>query len=411
MTRRQEPPAAGRVWPQTLAAFSVPYFPRLLFCGILWNTSRWMHVFVILFLTAELTESPLLVQIVGASLFAPFLVGGVVGGVVSDRFDRRLIAIMYFAILIPISAGAALLVLADAMRIWMLCPFGLIAGASWVVDLTTRRALVADIVGPKLVTNAFSLEALSSSFGGVAGALAGGAVISLIGMGEAYVANLVLVIATVAVLITVKSPARRHVLRVPWREDLRSGLALLPRHRALVSILGVTLVMNLFYFSHFPLIPEFAEDLHVSAFATGLLSAAGMIGAMVAALVIASLPNPRRGPIYVCGALFALACLPVFALADSYPLALAGLIVGGCGLGGFAAMQFTLVTAVAGPDAHGRALGLMTTVIGVVPFGSILLGLVAESIGIGPAIAGSAAVGCLLIVLWMLRWPESIRLR
>ena len=411
MTRRHQPPAAGRVWPQTLAAFSVPYFPRLLFCGVLWNISRWMHVFLIFFLAAELTESPFLLQIVGASLFAPFLVGGVVGGVVSDRFDRRLIAIAYFAILIPISAGAAVLVLSDAMRIWMLCPFGLISGASWVVDLTTRRALVADVAGPEFVTNAFSLEALSSSLGGVVGALAGGAVISLIGIGEAYVVSVVLVIATVSVLLTVKSPARRHALRAPWREDLRAGLALLPRHRSLLSILGVTMVMNLFYFSHFSLIPELAEDLHVSALATGLLSAAGMIGAMVAALVIASLPNPRRGPIYVCGALFALACLPVFALADSYPLALAGLIVGGCGLGGFAAMQFTLVTSVAGPDAHGRALGLMTTVIGVVPFGSILLGLVAESIGIGPAIAGSAAVGCLLIVLWTLRWPESIRLR
>ncbi len=411
MTRYEHPPGAGRAWPGILAAFGAPYFPRLLFCGILWNISRWMHVFLILFLTAELTESPLLVQIVGASLFAPFFVGGVVGGVVSDRFDRRLIAIAYFAILIPFSAAAAVLVLADAMRIWILCPFALVAGASWVVDLTTRRALVADIVGPRLVTNAFSLEAFSSSLGGVVGALAGGAMISLIGMGEAYVVNLVLVIATVAVLITVKSPARRHVLRVPWREDLRSGLALLPRHRALVSILGVTLMMNLFYFSHFPLIPEFAEDLHISAFATGLLSAAATIGSMVAALVIASRPNPRRGPIYVCGALFALASLPLFALADSYPLALAGLIVGGCGLGGFAAMQFTLVTSVAGPEAHGRALGLMTTVIGVVPFGNILLGWVAESIGIGPAIAGSAAVGFLLIVLWTLRWPESIRLR
>jgi predicted MFS family arabinose efflux permease len=411
VTGRPSAPAARRQWPQTLAAFSVPYFPRLLFCGVLWNTSRWMHVFLIVFLAAELTESPLLLQLVGASLFAPFLVGGVVGGVVSDRFDRRLLGIAYFGILIPISAGAAVLVLADAVHIWMLCPFGLIAGASWVVDLTTRRALVADIVGPELVTNAFSLEALSSSLGGVVGALAGGAAISLIGIGEAYVVNLVLVIATVAMLITVKSPARKHVLRVPWREDLRSGLALLPRHPSLVSILGVTMVMNLFFFSHISLIPEIAEDLHVSAVATGLLSAASTIGAMAGALVIASLPNPRRGPIYVGGALFALACLPVFALSDSYPLALAGLIVGGCGLGGFAAMQFTLVTAVAGPAAHGRALGLMTTVIGVAPFGSLLLGLVAEPIGARPAIVGSALVGCLLIVLWMLRWPDSIRLR
>ena len=73
-------------------------------------------------------------------------------------------------------------------------------------------------------------------------------------------------------------------------------------------------------------------------------------------------------------------------------------------------MQMTLVTAVVEPESRGRALGLMSTAIGVLPIGTILLGLVAESVGVGPAVAGSAVAGVVLLTLWVLRWPEVFRL-
>ncbi len=396
--------------PQTFAAFQAPYFARVLVSGGIWNITRWMNLFLAAFLAADLTDSPILLQLVGAALFAPFLLGGLLGGLISDRFDRRLTVIGYLLFLTPVSLGLAALVLSDAIRIWMLYPFALVAGFGWVVDLTTRRALVADIVGDHLVTNAFSLETLSSSLGGVVGALGGGALVGLIGVGEAYTAVAALHLAAIAVLLTVPSPPRRHQITRPWRRELRAGIAMLPRHRPLVSILGVTVVVNLFYFTFIALVPEVAESLGVGAFATGVLTGATTIGATIASAAIASLARPPRGRIYVLGSLLALVALPVFALVDVYAVALLALIVSGLGMGGFATMQLTLAATVVEQEARGRALGLMSTAIGVLPFGTILLGLVAEPIGVGPAIAGSAGVGALLLVLWLLRWPEALRL-
>ena len=396
--------------PQTLAAFEAPFFPRILLAGAIWNVTRWMNLFLAAFLAAELTDSPFLLQLVGATNFAPFLLGGAIGGLISDRFDRRLTVITYLTILTPISLVVAGLVLTDAIRIWMLYPYGILAGFGWVVDITTRRALVADIVAPEHVTNAFSLEALSSSLGGVLGAIGGGAIIGLIGIGEAYIVASVLLVAAIAVLLTVPSPPRAHTSTTPWREDLRAGIAMLPRQRALVSILGVTLVMNLFFFSYISLVPEIAEDLGVSAFATGVLSAANTMGAVLAAIIIASMRHPPRGRLYIFGSFFALALLPVFALADVYALAFAALLLTGLGVGGFVTMQFTLVTGAVDASSRGRALGLTSTTIGVLPFGAILLGLLAETIGVGPAIAASGGAGVVLLALWLLRWPEALRL-
>ena len=410
MTPNDAVPQRRRRRPQTFAAFQAPYFARVLTSGALWNITRWMNLFLAAFLAAELTDSPILLQLVGAALFAPFLLGGVLGGWLSDRFDRRLTVIGSFLVLTPVSLALAALVLSDAIRIWMLYPFVLVAGFGWVVDVTTRRAFVADIVGEALVTNAFSLETLSTSLGGVVGALAGGALVGLIGIGEAYIAIAALHLAAVAVLLTVPSPPRRYQKTRPWRRELRAGIAMLPRHRPLVSILGVTVVVSLFYFSFIVLVPEVAEDRGVSAFATGLLSGATAIGATIAAAAIASLARPPRGRIYVLGSLLALVSLPVFALVDVYAVALLALIVSGVGMGGFSAMQLTLAATVVDEDARGRSLGLMSTATGVLPVGTILLGLVAEATGVGPAIAGSAGVGALLLVLWLLRRPEAFRL-
>ena len=185
---------------------------------------------------------------------------------------------------------------------------------------------------------------------------------------------------------------------------------MLPRRRALVSILGVTVVVNLFYFTFIALVPEVAEGLGVGAFATGVLSGANTIGATISAFAIASLAHPPRGRLYVLGSMLALGALPVFALTDVYVVALIALIVSGLGVGGFAAMQMTLVATVVEKEVRGRALGLMSTAIGVLPLGTILLGLVAEPVGVGSAIAGSAVLGVVLLVLWVLRWPEVFRL-
>src|SRR3712207_8315625 len=75
--------------PGVFAALRVPYYPRLWASGWLWNLTRWMSVFLCSYLVNDLTGSPFLVQLVGAAFFAPMFFGGVLGGVISDRFDRR----------------------------------------------------------------------------------------------------------------------------------------------------------------------------------------------------------------------------------------------------------------------------------------------------------------------------------
>ncbi|MGD9889772.1 MAG: MFS transporter [Dehalococcoidia bacterium] len=396
----------------TFAALAVPFYGRLWMSGWLWNLTRWMGVFLGSYLVTQLTGSPILVQLVGAAFFAPMFFAGALGGVISDRFDRRRTILAQLLILIPIAVGMSLIVIGGGVRVWMIYPFMLAIGLGGVIDMTSRRALVWDFVGEERVTNALALESLSMTGGNMLGSLVGGAVINFIGTGQAFMVIAVCYVGSFLFLLgvpvetrTASRPARTSILR-----DIFSGFRLARKDRALVSILGVTVLMNGFYFSFTPLVPVFAERLEVNALFTGLLASASGLGSMIGSFVIAARSPHRRGLIYVGGSLIALASLSIFAAAIWYPMAFLALVIAGVGSSGFGTMQSVLVMSTTGPEMRGRAMGLLSMAIGVLPFGMIALGLVAQQAGAPAAVLVSVAVGLSAMLLWNARWPQARRL-
>jgi MFS family permease len=95
--------AGGRM----LAAMSIPQYPRLWAVGMLLNLTRWMAIFLGAYLVNELTHSTILVQLVGACLFAPMFLGGVLAGAIADRLDRKRALLALIAVLIAASVAMA----------------------------------------------------------------------------------------------------------------------------------------------------------------------------------------------------------------------------------------------------------------------------------------------------------------
>ena len=168
------------------AALRVADYPRLWLSGWLWNVTRWIAVFLCSYLINQLTGSPLLVQLVGAAFYTPILFGSILGGVVSDRFDRRRTLLVQLGGLAPIAAAMGAVALAGDLRAWMVYPFMLAVGAGWVVDMTSRRALIYDMVGAGGITNAMALESMSMTGGAMLGNLAGGAALAAGGAWQAF---------------------------------------------------------------------------------------------------------------------------------------------------------------------------------------------------------------------------------
>jgi predicted MFS family arabinose efflux permease len=404
------PPAIGR--DGALVSLSVPAFAWLWLCGLLWNLTRWSSLFLAAWLINELTDSPFLVQLSGAIFFAPMLFGGMLAGAISDRLDRRLTLLVTLAALVAASALMATVALAGATKAWMVYPFVLAIGTGAVVEMTARRALAYDLVGDARLTNALALESLSSAFGNMVGAAIAGAVISLLGVGSAFVAIAACYVAALLALWRVAPPARQSaVARPSLRRDLAEGLRYVLADRRQVSVLGVTVMMNLFMFSFIPLVPVIAEDFDASAFLAGVLASGTGIGSVAGSIVLAARTDMHRGRLYAGGALLAMAGLFLFALAPWYAAALGALVLAGLGLAAFVTTQSILPMVIAGMEMRGRAMGVMSMAIGALPLGMVALGALAQGVGPAVAVALSVAAGIVAMAAWLSLRPEVLRTR
>lgn len=396
----------------TFAAFEVRGFAALWLSGFIWNGTRWMALFLCAYLVNDRTGSPGLVQLVGATFFAPMFIGGILGGVLADRVDRYLVTVSSLGVLGVVAVGMAVVTGSGLLSTWMIYPFVLAIGIGGVIDFTSRVSLIYDIVGPARSTNAIALESLARSGGNTTGAFVGGAIIAGFGAGATLAAiGVAYAIATVAML-RVPRPPRRVSTAQPSSvaADIKGGFSLLGSVPGIVSLLAVTVIFNLFYFAYIPLIPVFAERLGVDAFLAGMMASAPGFGMMLGTLVMAALSPAHRGKIYVGGCFISFLMLFALGAAPWFWLALVLVFISGFGQAAFATTQAVLTMDIATDETRGRAMGLLSMAIGSLPIGMLALGSVAEAIGPAPAVMGSAVIGAVVLVA-SVRWrPEAWRM-
>lgn len=432
-------------------AFSARGFAPLWFSGLCWHWGRWAIAFLASYHVNQMTGSPRMVQLTGAVMWAPLLLGGAIGGVISDRFDRRRTVRLQTALLVPFVAIIGVAERAGQLGISLLFPFLLFAGIGWVVDMTSRRALVLDIVGPHRLHQAMAWETMALASGVAAGQLLGGAVADRAGVGMAFLGVASMLGVGLFLLMWVPrvppaqpaaaatdrwsdalrdricevvplgraSEAHQHGraseaqgdsrARTSTLAELRAGLRLARTNRSLLSILGVTVMANFFMFAYFPAVQLIGDQIDATASQIGIIGSMTGFGMITGSLVTARWGDGRWGIAYSFGVFVAMAMLIVWALSPNVLIAVITLYVASCGSGLFAATQSTLVLTAVSEEMRGRAMGLLSMAIGALPVGTYVLGEVAQQLGARTAVVLMASLGLAGMTLWLLIRPEVLQ--
>jgi predicted MFS family arabinose efflux permease len=153
----------------------------------------------------------------------------------------------------------------------------------------------------------------------------------------------------------------------------------------------------------------FTEDiLMVGADGMGIILAVSGIGAIAVSLLLASMPNKKRGIIMIfCGIILGMALL-AFSFSTSWTLALVFAVFIGLGQTGQTAFGFVLVQYYVDPAYRGRAMSFMMMGFGLAGLGAFFGGILADSISIVWSIGG-LALALLVLCGWMLLFSSRLR--
>jgi MFS family permease len=392
------------------APLRLPPFRWLWISTSAWNLARWMELPLTGWVALSLTGSPAAVALLGVTRTALLPLVAPISGALADRVDRvRLVRLAPWGNALVVCALAAAL-LAGKGAYWQLVLATLWLGLSWGLDWPARRALAADLVGPRQVLQAVLLDGVSQNIARVAGSLlAGGLLAARGGPGAVAVLAAVYVAAALAVLRVrvprgagqrAASPApaegppgvvspRRSV----WREIL-AGLVAARRDPVVWAVLLVGVLMDALLMQYQTLLAVFAERvLAVGPVELGWMGAAAGVGATLGLLLLPLVRDGRHQALtYAWGSLLTGVAVLLFALAPVLPVALPLLVLAGLGTAAFATMQTTLLLSRTTPAMRGRILGLQALTIGSAPLGAFELSRLVEGLGAPLAVAINAAV-------------------
>ncbi|MCW2557489.1 MAG: transporter, partial [Mycobacterium sp.] len=351
--------------------------------------------------------SPILNQVVGALFFVPMLLGGFLAGVISDRFERKRLILCVQLVLIPIEFLMFAAVQSGQVTVWMTFPFMFFIGIGGLVNMTAQRPLIYETVGPRLASQAMTIESTAQAGSAMFGTLVGGVLIQQLGMGAGFAGMGVLLVVSAVLLAFVPQPRyaapRLAAGSVSLRDQVATSATLIRRSRRFVAMLAITVVMNLCMFGYIPLVPILAEGFAQSAVLAGALAAAPGLGQITAGVALSTRELRRHGTLFACGSAIALLGLFVFATVPVLGVAFVALFVSGVGQAGFGSMQSLLAIESAGAHERGVALGVLSTAIGALPIGMATIGLGAELLGPRAALVTSSVLGLVALGVIVLR--------
>jgi predicted MFS family arabinose efflux permease len=256
--------------------------------------------------------------------------------------------------------------------------------------------------------NAIALNSGMFNAARIVGPALAGVLIAHWGMAPAFFFNALSFLPVIAVLTAIHAqglPRAQSGRRL--QAEIGEGLGYAARTPRILLTLAMVVVVSAFLFNYNIFVPLLARDvLHQDASGFGLLMTMLGVGALAGAVALA-LTGRGRPPVAALAvpALVQGVATALLAAVGSVRLAAALLLITGfCGILFMAGSNSTLQLTV--PDElRGRVMSLYTFVFaGVTPFGSLLVGSVAEAFGIRTSLVVSSAAGVLAVVGLLLWW-------
>ncbi|MGF1545704.1 MAG: MFS transporter [Thiotrichales bacterium] len=345
----------------------------------------WMQQIAMGWLIYRLTGSALLLGMLGFASQIPILLFGALGGVWSDRVDRRRLMMTTQALALVQASVLAVLTWQGWITPSLLLFLAFLMGCINALDMPVRQSLVVHLVADRSeLPNAIALNSLLMNATRFIGPALAGFVIAMAGEAVCFGINAVSYLGVLLALAAIRARPGAGKAQ-PALRALREGFGYAFSHDCIRLFLLLVAAASFLITPYVVMMPLYAKSIFAGDARTlGLLVASAGAGSLLASLYLASRSTvdglARR---VSWAARSAGAALALFALNPIHALAYPILMVLGFSMVLIAAGSNTLLQTWVRDDLRGRVMATFSMAfLGIAPLGSLAVGHLVEVYGV-----------------------------
>jgi len=360
----------------------------------------------------EISDAPTALSVVGAAWTLPVVLFILLGGVFSDRYDRRWLMIGADVVRAAAIGALGVLSLMGVIELWHIIALIAFVGLGDAFFNPSSTAIVPDLLPDELLPQANALQGMFRPLTvRLVGPAIGGFTVAALGPGTAFVVDGASFLLSAVALAAIATRPTRHVVAHGVRQtisEVGEGLAFVRRNPWCWATLVAAMFSLLVFIGPVQvLLPYLVKyRLGLEADALGIIFAVGGVGSIVAAVWLGQSGLPRRRVTVMYGAWSAgVALLAGYGVMNGLWQALViGLVTAALFQVG-QIIWVTLLQQLVPRELLGRVVSLdwlMST--GLVPLSFALTGPVSELLGPGTTMVAGGLVGSVLMG-GLLFWP------
>jgi MFS family permease len=392
------------------AALRYPEFALFFVAKFLVITSIYMITTALGYQVYDRTEDPMSLAYIALAVAGPAFIFALFTGYVADRFERRIVMMICYAIMGISAVGFFCLTVLDHLFLGPIFAFLILLGTGRAFYAPASSAIVPTLVPPGLFPNAVAWNTSASKTAQICGPAAGG-LLYLLGPEVVYGTSSVTFALSVAALVFTKSKGAASAKGSLDLKALLAGLVYVYRNKLIFGSITVDLLV-LFAGGVVAMLPIYARDiLEVGPAGAGFLRSAMAVGGLAAALALVRYPVERKAgaTMFLVVGIFGLSIV-VFGLSSSFALSAVAMAVMGASDMVSVFIRNVLLQ-IATPDhMRGRVSAVNSVfVAGSNEVGDFRAGVVAAWFGAVPAVVvGGISAIVVAAVCWKI-FPELAR--
>jgi MFS family permease len=379
---------------------------RILFpANTISNIGSWAQRIAQDWLVLELTNNNgTYLGLVTAVQFAPVLLFSLHGGALADRIDKRKVLIATNIVGGAASIGLGFLVIADVVQLWHVFVLAGILGISTAIDAPVRQAFTSEIVGAEDLPNAVSLNSANFNGGRLVGPAISGLLIAAFGTGPSFLINGASYFFVIFALIKLNQTEFFHQDQAKSLGNIREGIAYAKARPDIYVVMIMVFALATFglNFQIFNALMA-TQEFGLGPASFGLMGTFIAIGSLSGAIGSTRLERFRTTRFVIKGGMLFSISIMVLSILPTYATYIAWLPI--CGLTALTTLisANSIVQTSTDQVIRGRIMGLYLLIfMGGTPFGSPLIGLATDNIGIRATIALCGAISlCASLFVWI----------